>query len=236
MKYKNPVYIQALSDDVAFYRGALGTSLGLVFDIGANHGDKAWVFRQMAARVVCVEPDEHCFSALRTRYGREKRVSLENIALGDQVGQGRFYIDGDGSAYNTLSEKQRLWLVSKRNRERLRECIVPISTLDRLIAKYGIPDFIKIDVEGYELPVLNGLHYKIPILSFEANLPNFRRETLDIIKRARDGYSQFNLRLGNGFVFPTHQDSDRVEEVLSRNEEITYDVFIYNGLCEQSEK
>lgn len=34
--------------------------------------------------------------------------------------------------------------------------MVPISTLDRMAEKYGIPDFVKIDVEGNESKVLEG--------------------------------------------------------------------------------
>ena len=81
LKYKNPVYIQALKDDLAFYQMALEEPLALVFDVGANQGDKTWAFRQMAQRVICFEPDKTCFAALSARYGRDKGVSLENIAL-----------------------------------------------------------------------------------------------------------------------------------------------------------
>ena len=44
---------------------------------------------------------------------------------------------------------------------------VTITTLDTLIDRFGIPDFCKIDVEGYELEVLRGLSQPIPALSFE---------------------------------------------------------------------
>src|SRR5215470_16749247 len=74
LKYKNPRYIRALNDDLAFYRGALGNTVKLIFDVGANHGDKAWVFVQLAERVVCVEPDAECQAALTARFGRDPRV------------------------------------------------------------------------------------------------------------------------------------------------------------------
>jgi hypothetical protein len=43
---------------------------------------------------------------------------------------------------------------------------VPLVTLDELIARYGEPQFCKIDVEGFEHEVLSGLSQPLPALSF----------------------------------------------------------------------
>ena len=229
LKYKNPHYIKALHDDLTFYRKALGDSLGLVFDVGANRGDKTRAFRQIAKRVVSIEPDETCFAALRTRYERDKGVCLENIALGEQAGVGTFFVEEDGSAYNTLSDKERDWIIST-HKQNMRERLVPVSTLDNMIMKYGIPDFLKIDVEGGELSVFNGLSYPVPVISFEANLPRFREETLCIIERFLHNKAiRFNLRLENDFLFSSHKPVDEIVSMLNCNEEVSYDIFIFNG-------
>jgi len=44
---------------------------------------------------------------------------------------------------------------------------VPVTTLDALIQAHGMPAFCKIDVEGFELQVLEGLSQPLPCLSFE---------------------------------------------------------------------
>jgi hypothetical protein len=44
---------------------------------------------------------------------------------------------------------------------------ITVTTLDALIAQHGKPVFCKIDVEGYELAVLEGLSHPIQALSFE---------------------------------------------------------------------
>ncbi len=47
---------------------------------------------------------------------------------------------------------------------------VPVTTLDAAIGKFGVPQYCKIDVEGFELEVLTGLSRAIPVISFEYHL------------------------------------------------------------------
>ncbi len=227
LKFKNPAYIRALNQDLSFYRMALGDSLDLVFDVGANHGDKAWVFKKIAKRVVCFEPDEACFSALTARYGRDKEVSLENIALGGQVGTGTLFIKEAGSAYNTTNKKERDWLVLEGT-QGIREATVAVSTLDNMIEKYGAPDFLKIDVEGDELRVFKGLSHSIAVICFEANLPRFREETLSIVNAfSSNPAARFNLRYENTFIFSSPKTAEEIIGVINQKREISYDVFVY---------
>jgi FkbM family methyltransferase len=233
LRYSDPNYFNNLKKDFEFYRMSLGTSLKLIFDVGANHGDKAWIFKELAEKVVCVEPDEYSFSALSMRYSNNSRIKLENIALGDREEQKTFFVEADGSALNTLSEKQKNYLNSNYTQSHIREISVSVSTLDALIAKYGIPDFLKIDVEGYELEVLSGLSYKIPIIGFEANLPTFRDETIKILERFRQSGEaiSFNLMKNYNFVFPSKQSYDSVASIINQEEQMTtYDIFVYSDL------
>lgn len=46
---------------------------------------------------------------------------------------------------------------------------VAVTTLAALIAEFGRPDFIKVDVEGHDLEVLRGLDVAVDLLSFEYN-------------------------------------------------------------------
>jgi FkbM family methyltransferase len=231
LRYSDPNYFKDLKDNFEFYKKSLDVPLKLIFDIGANHGDRARVFRELAEKVVCVEPDEYSFFALCIRYGQDSRVELENIALGEREGQKTFFVEANGSALNTLSEKQRSYLNQNHKQTQMREVSVSVSTLDDLIAKYGIPDFLKIDVEGYELEVLSGLSYKIPIISFESNLPTFRDETIRILDRFRNNGepTSFNLMKKNNFIFPSKQSYDSLASILNREEQVSYDVFVYNA-------
>jgi len=73
---------------------------------------------------------------------------------------------------------------------------VPVTTLDALIAEHGVPAFCKIDVEGSELAVLQGLSQPLPALSFEC-IPAARALSLACLARLQAlGDYEFNWSWG----------------------------------------
>src|SRR5438270_13965693 len=62
--------IRARDDEARFYRSLLnGFRPGnLIFDIGANAGEKTDVFLRLGARVVAVEPDQRNQEVLRQKF------------------------------------------------------------------------------------------------------------------------------------------------------------------------
>ena len=179
--------------EIAFYRELLtGYRPGdLIFDIGANHGSKTDVFLRLGARVVAVDPDEVNTDILRQRFLeyriRKKPLVVVQKAISDNHGTETIWIDAPGSAKNSLSRKWVDALRSNADRfdqrfEFSRQKQVETTTLDNLIHVYGLPLFIKIDVEGYEVNVLRGLRRPVPFISFEVNLPEFRAEGLQCVE------------------------------------------------------
>ena len=148
-----------------FYSQFIGSG-DLVFDIGANRGDRTEVFVQMGVRVVAVEPQPSLAARLRTIF-RYSSVSVEPVGIGRAAGVLPLHVCSAGEC-SSFSE-DFIESQSQKNQGFRWDHVemVPIVTLDSLIGKHGLPAFVKIDVEGFEGEVLAGLTQAVPSLSFE---------------------------------------------------------------------
>jgi FkbM family methyltransferase len=179
----------------------------LVFDVGANMGSRVRTFLQIGAKVIAVEPQAPCVKQLQREFGR-------SITKGDliivQKGCGAkeevkdFYICETAHVKSSFSEKYinrnkdgRYSMYDWQQKES-----IELTTLDKLIEQYGVPKFIKIDVEGYEPEVLRGLTKKVPCLSFEYLVPELRdnlNTCMDMISTICPK-AYYNYSIGESFV------------------------------------
>ena len=125
----------------------------LVFDIGAHVGDRVAAFRRLGAKVVAVEPQRALNFVIGMMFSRDDCVVIERVAVGRKTGDVKLMINTDNPTISTASDafinsakdapgwQGQHWDKSVR---------VPMTTLDSLIAKHGVPAFIKIDIEGFE--------------------------------------------------------------------------------------
>ena len=153
----------------AFYRQFVVPG-AVCFDIGAHMGDRTAQFLKLGAKVVAVEPQPALAAALERRYRRDPRVSVVAAALGARAGRAPLALDPLNLTVATLSSDFIAAAGASRGfrRVRWREQIdVEVTTLDALIERFGEPSFCKIDVEGFELAVLEGLSRPLAALSLE---------------------------------------------------------------------
>jgi FkbM family methyltransferase len=170
----------------------------LCFDVGANNGDLTEIFLKLGAKVLVVEPQGDCLKILRKLYGKNKNIIIIDKGLAEKEGFLELSICEGANSISTMSNK---WKIKGRFSEDYKWTkteTVPVVTLDSLIKKYGLPNFCKIDVEGFELSVLKGLTTPVPCLSFE-----FTKEFLEDVRKIIDyllsfyGKIKFNYTVKN---------------------------------------
>ncbi|HXQ81468.1 MAG TPA: FkbM family methyltransferase [Opitutaceae bacterium] len=180
-------------NELLFYRALFGSQPPgmLIFDVGAHRGQRTKVFLQLGARVVAIEPDPSNQRLLAGRFSRDSSLGGPVTVVGKAVSESStgatMWVHAPGSGLNSLSRKwvQALGQDDKRFGSRVEFAErrqVETTTLEALMNSFGVPHFIKIDVEGHEPGVLRGLRRPVPFLSFEVNLPEFLPEGLECIE------------------------------------------------------
>lgn len=150
-------------------------------DVGANAGMYTLLLAKKCKRVYAWEPEPKTFRGLEANTHRFKNVTLFNEALGEEEEILPFnvhFTSGHGSlVYQAIDFTGRV-------------IKVPVKRLD----SYDFPEkigLIKVDTEGYEVPIIKGALKTIakhkPRLILEMHMPY--REHADAIKKMLPYYS-----------------------------------------------
>lgn len=171
----------------------------LCFDIGSHVGNRLPVWRALGGHIVAVEPQPLLMRTLKRRYGKDPAITLVEEAVGAVPGEASLHISTRTPTVSTLSQEWMRQVQQDASFQHVQwdqEVRVPVTTLDALIADWGEPSFCKIDVEGFELAVLQGLSRPLATLSFEY-IPAVMGTTLDCISRLETlGSYEYNLAPG----------------------------------------
>jgi FkbM family methyltransferase len=223
-----------------FYRSFLGGfhQGDLIFDVGANVGDKTSTFLKLGARVVAIEPDDLNQAILNEKFLKypfaPKRVTVVSKGVSCRSAVETMWVNEPGSAMNTFSEK---WAEALEHDDQRFGCrlefakgkAIEVTTLEELMVTHGVPFFVKIDVEGYKINVLRGLQRPVPYLSFEVNLPEFRPEGLQCIEildhLAADGTFNFTADGKEGLCSERWLDRAEFSRIFEHCAEKTIEVF-----------
>jgi FkbM family methyltransferase len=173
----------------------------LVFDIGANIGDRTEIFNQLGARIISVEPQTKCVEILRQRFKNNDNIQIIGKGLADKVGEMELFMSEESSVIASMSEKWRgEGTFSSTYKWEIKET-VSVTTLDELINEFGTPVFCKIDVEGFEVNVIKGLTKVISCISFEFTneFISDAEKCVDLLKKISD--IEMNFSLGETMVF-----------------------------------
>lgn len=139
-KSKNYYEYEILSNFIDYF-----PTNAVVYDIGANIGNHTVFFSKYlkAKKVYSFEPSEEVYNLLKGNIERNylKGVETYNYAIGERNSLGNITIDESNLGASTMNEDEQ------GNVE-----IKPLDSFEK-----DAPDFVKIDVEGFELKVLLGM-------------------------------------------------------------------------------
>jgi FkbM family methyltransferase len=167
----------------------------LIFDIGCHTGQDSDFYLRKGFSVVAVEANPVLCIDLRRRFSRhlaDGRFVLVEKAIAEQAGEVEFFVNLQASIWGTIRED---W--AKRNAAvgtESRKILVPSIQFSSLIQQFGVPYYLKIDIEGADLLCLEGL---FPVsdrprfVSVEIEHRSFLRHEMNLLTTL--GYTNFQI-------------------------------------------
>jgi FkbM family methyltransferase len=169
----------------------------LVFDVGAHRGEDSSYYLRRGFRVVSVECDPGNVALLRSRFEREigeGRLTLIDRAVAPASGQVKFFKNKNVSIWGTTepSFAERFQTLGTE----IEEIVVEAINADDLFCSYGIPFYLKIDIEGSDLLVVDALQHfesRPAYLSLESDSVCFEKLRQEFAALRGLGYNKFKL-------------------------------------------
>jgi len=165
-----------------------GKKISILFDVGAHYGETIINFKKnfQIEKIYAFEPSKENFDKLKKNTKKIENLKIYNIALGNKIGFADFkqHFDSESSTIANINEqskyyrKKNLYLdFFNRRKAKFITKKVEINRLDNILKKLEINkiDILKIDTEGYDFYVIEGLGEfinKINYIYFEHHFHN----------------------------------------------------------------
>jgi len=191
----------------------------MFFDIGSNIGKWSLSNLNICNKIVAVEASPNTFNKLIDNVKNNSKIVCLNYAV---CNSSKEYITFYDSQADTLSTINKDWLDSEDSRfyKYQNYSIIQCKTikLDKLIEIYGVPNLIKIDVEGGEFECVSSLTQKVENLCFEwaSETNQITFNCIDYLKTL--GYTEFSVQLEDNYNYrPTvYTNSNLVKNFLKQ--------------------
>ena len=171
----------------------------LIYDVGLHKGEDTEFYLKKGFDVVAFEANPSLLEFCRDRFARELssgqlRLVQGAIALPASTGKVKFYVNKTVSVWGTIDQA---WVARNAAHGKDSEEIeVDQINMEDVFEKYGIPFYLKIDIEGADGLALNALRKFVDrpqFISIEANSVDTSALAHDLECLDQIGYRQFQL-------------------------------------------
>lgn len=191
----------------------------MFFDIGTNIGKWSLANIDQCNKIIAVEASPTTFDRLVKNLQNQHKVTCLNYAVCNSIKEYITFYDSNADTVSTINKD---WLCSEKsrfyNQFTYNEIKCKTIKLDVLIQQFGIPELIKIDVEGGEFECISSLTQKVNNLCFE-----WASETNDITFKCLDylvnlGYTKFAIQIEDNYTYrpQLYTDVNIIKEDLNK--------------------
>jgi FkbM family methyltransferase len=152
-------------------RAGVSPDPSLIFDVGLNVGQDTAFYLSQGYRVLAIDADPTLAESARKKFAREiltGQLTVLNVGIAATEGLADFWICEDKPEFNSFHRA-----IAARN-SYSQKCIqVPVMPFEAIIERFGVPYYLKIDIEGNDKLCLDALSPSSlpPYLSVESECP-----------------------------------------------------------------
>lgn len=196
----------------------------MYFDIGANVGRWSQENIGLCDKIIALEPDPNTFKKLQANtQTSSKPITCLNYAVcnsdSDEIS---FY----RCEFDTISTLNVEWLADEKSRffgkegKNYEKITCKAISIDKLIALFGVPQMIKVDVEGGEFECISSLSQKVDLLCFEwaSELKDIAFLCLGYLRSL--GFTKFHIQWDDQYLYrpldAEFTDLDTVRKALNK--------------------
>jgi FkbM family methyltransferase len=168
----------------------------LIYDVGFHYGEDTEFYLTKGFKVLAIEAHPALYQAGREKFSRDiesRRLTLLNLAVAETSGPISFF-ESDNDVWGSIRRD-----AASRN-ERLgagwREIQVEGRRFDEILREYGIPYYLKVDIEGADLLCLKALKEsdnRPKYVSIEAEVDFLSGIRHEIAVLSELGYARFKI-------------------------------------------
>ncbi len=176
----------------------------LCFDVGAHIGIQSLILSSLGAKVIAIEPNPVFYKFIQKKFKKNPNIIIIPKAIADSEKEQPMYISRVAPTVSTLADDNWRSTINDHSSFEVawdEQISVKTATLDALIKEFGLPRFIKLDIEDYEWKALKALHSKPDYISFEffSYLPGRVLKCVDEIEK--NGQYEYNFSIAETFKY-----------------------------------